>query len=192
MGEVSISTNLLVVVVGLFLLAILMLLVYILRFRRNQAVSTDGKAAEPFRRPLIGVLIIFFIIATFISTVYLSQNVEDEPVEEVSVSNTYRMELEISTQATVLSSDEARVQFNAIPKVNDIPWGNGNVVSGEPWEFDIFWTVKGEKDFAQIELDLDAQNKGGFIRTIPRGNYQIKVEMVFQGVTYLESKNFSI
>lgn len=194
MGEITIGAEILAGIVGIFLLLILGLLVYIVRHKRNlsELAEPEAVAASPLSRPIIGVGIIVFIILGFASTLALSQRVQDTQVEEISVSNSYKIELDVSTQATIVSSEEARVDFKVIPMVDEVPWGTGTTIDSSLQKFDVFWTVKGPKNFSQIELGLNAQQKGGFVRTIPRGDYEIKVEMVLEGVTYIQTELFSI
>jgi amino acid transporter len=159
-----------VVIVGLLITIIVIL------FRQNQYL----------KRPKFGFLgkplyMIILVVVT-VSSVYFINTRTTDPTDitanvEVTINFNYQV---ISTNKNTVS-----VRLNAIPIVNKIEWGKLD----EP--VTLYWNINGPKNYTFIEYDLTQTNKGGIIKDIEKGDYQVDLLMIYKGKSYNITKKIS-
>lgn len=180
------STTLLIAVTVIFLLITGGLLIVVVR---QKSQLKELKHPEQPKTGFMGKQIIpLFIAAMMIGGFGITYSVSNR-TQTIPVSSEQEVSVSILTNHSSLNSGESAVEFSVVPYLDGIAWGGD---TAGVYAFDVFWTVKGPKVFSQIELTLDSENNGGFTRTLPKGEYEVKVEMVFNGVTFKESKSVEI
>jgi len=68
------------------------------------------------------------------------------------------------------------VSFMAIPRINNIVWFDKS--------YKITWYIEGEVSLEKVERDRTSENPSYFVTNLPRGRYDIKVQV--------ESENFNL
>lgn len=118
-------------------------------------------------KPLYSVVALLVLVGGFGFTVIGNQNTPS--VDDVSATNQIRATVDY--EVIEVQGNSYLVRFNAIPYVNNQPWGI------QDQEFDIFWELTGPSSFSNVELALSANSNGGFTMQVPGGSYQIKLDV---------------
>lgn len=181
------NSVILVGAIAIFLLVVIVLLVMVIKQRRQlQQMEAQNQQRTGFLgKPLASVAIVAMMAGGFGLTYFASQPANMQ--EPIDISANQAIEFQIITDIEVINSRESNVEFKLVPLVDGVQWGGNNRNL-----FDVFWTIKGPKNFSEIELELSKSRQGGFVRTLPRGKYIVNVEVIYNEITFNAEKGINV
>jgi hypothetical protein len=176
------GTLIAIVVINIFLFAALVAFI----FFQNRKITRLEEAVRPkygfLGKPLLSTLAIMLMVGGFGVTYFVSKNIPD-----YSVGDEYKVTLEIKTDEISRKDEIAKVKFQVVPTVNGYEWGANDINI-----FDVFWSVNGPKDFSEFESGLHLNFLGGFIKDLPIGTYEIRVDVVYEGFTWTTQRTLQL
>lgn len=165
--ENFISQNLpLLVVATVTIVSLIVLVIYQANKIKEMARPRYGFLGKP-----LGVVLAFGLLAGGFGLITF---VNQQPTE-IRISNA-NFVLEMNVIATQLGRDQYR--FNLIPVVDSVDWG----VDG--YKFTVYWSITNvptQITKTQVETDLDASFRGGFITNLERGLNIVKATIFIEG-----------
>lgn len=168
------STLIAVVVVNIVIFGLL--IAYILF--QSRKINRLEEAAKPrygfLGKPLFSLIALSLMIGSFSLTYVISKGTPD-----YSVGDETKVKLEIKAEIIEQIDGYTTARFQVVPTVEDLQWGGT-----DRNKFDAFWSVKGEENFSEIESDISLASPGGFQRTLPSGIYEVRVDVIFKGLTW--------
>jgi amino acid transporter len=177
LNSMNLSGNALLISVFVGVVIVISLVtVIVVLFRQNQYL----------KRPKFGFLgkplyMIILVVVT-VSTVYFINTRTTGPTD---ITANVEVSLNFASQIISTNKNTVSVRLNAIPIINKIEWGKLD----EP--VTMYWNINGPKNYTFIEYDLTQTNKGGIIKDIEKGDYQIDLLMIYKGKSYNTSKKIS-
>jgi hypothetical protein len=176
-NSMNLSGNALLISIFVGVVVILSLItVVVILFRQNQYL----------KRPKFGFLgkplyMIVLVVVT-VSSIYFVNTRTTNPTDI-----TANIEVAIDFNSQVISSNinTVSVKLSSLPKINNVAWGKLE----EP--ITLYWNIKGPKNYTFIEYELTPTNRGGIIKDIEKGEYQIDLLMIYKGKSYNTTKKIS-
>ncbi len=171
--KLLLSTSTVVLIITVVLVVVGALVVFMIY--QNQQILKLKEEVRPkygfLGKPILPVLIAAFLVGSFSLTYYVQQNNQN-----ISVGNEAKVELVVKTEVLEVTPDSATVKFSLTPLVDNLEWG---FKPGDSIE--VYWNINGPKVVSEFEVGLNINKKGGFIKTLPRGDYQVTVNTLVLG-----------
>jgi hypothetical protein len=171
-GKLFLTTSTAVFIITVILAVIGGLVIFL--FLQNRQINRLKEAAKPkygfLGKPLLPVLTAALLFGGF-GVTFLAQQGPGTSVNEEA-----KVELKVKTEVLEFTDTQAIVAFSVTPSVDGVEWG---LKPGDT--IDIYWNITGPKNLSEYELGLSINKRGGFTKTLPRGNYKVTVNTVVAG-----------
>jgi len=171
-----------VAVLGLVLIMFLVVLVLNQQKRLNQL----QKPRYGFLgKPLLGLAATTLMAAGLVGGLYLVNQRDLQPLDAKADKN---VTVEVAYQVLLDNRQTRKYQFSAIPKVDNIEYGEGN--NGN---FNLFWSFVGEQVLSSgtqglSEISVNTANPSVVEVELKPGIYTVRVLVVFEGKNYIHSE----
>ncbi len=156
----------------LLMVVVVVLVLYVIHLRsklsnfENPRYGFLGKNIYP----LIGLITLGSVII-FAGFGILSPETED-------IQADIKVDGQISADVTSQTLSEVNVKLSFVPRVSEKAWGE----TGD--KFDIYWDIIGKERFSKVEIQKSATEPSGFLISIPKDSYQVKITVVYKGKAY--------
>jgi len=171
MNQLLFNSDLIIVILAIAGVVVLALIVaLVVQSRRVRDLQEIVRPKYGFLGKPIMAMAIF---GGLLGAVLLTYNATLRPVDNVIVNADKNLVTVVNTRVVTKLQNESLIEFKTLPSVDEVEWG----VSGD--EFDIYWTVTGPVSFRQIELARSRELVSKFSKTLPKGRYEIVLEVFF-------------
>jgi hypothetical protein len=168
--SITINAPILIIVSIILSILIIGLIIYIISlYRKLKTYQTPrygflGKSLYPVLLMIVMVGTIFGINSSFL---------KDTGIIDIKADK--NLELEIKTNVIDEINGNYVINFVAIPTLNSNEWGE------KEDKFDIIWNIDGIESYNQFEVGKSIDDQSGFLLTLPKGDYTVKIIVVHQG-----------
>jgi len=156
--------------VGMIVFVVLLLYIIHLRSRlsnfENPKYGFLGKNLYP--------LISFITLGSVIIFATFGVVAPDTPDSQADI----QVDGKISAQVTSQTLTLVNVDLSFVPHVSGNAWG----APGD--KFDIYWELMGKETYSKYELQKSMTDPSGINISLPKGFYQVKITVVYEGNTY--------
>ena len=171
---ISLNTPLLIVFI-LFILSLLVAIVFLVIKLRKETVYKPkygflGKSLYPV------VTVLLLMLGIVVTGVSMNEN----KIFELRAQK--QIDADIFSYVLNKTEGQTLISFNLTPFIDNKVWGN----SGD--EFDIYWDLKGPKEYNFVELNKTNLNRSGVQAEVAPGKYKIHITVVFEDSVYIFSK----
>ena len=132
----------------------------------------------------IMLIVSILAVVMLLISIYISTNLNIQHINDINAQKDIR--IKISTIVEKTENGYAKVDFLAIPSINNTDWGQNGVDT-----FDMYWSILGSNNYSQIRQSLSSSNNGSFTIDVKEGDYVINIVMVYNDKTYEASKTVS-
>jgi hypothetical protein len=172
---ISLNTPLLILIV-LFVLSLLFAIIFLIRKLRKATIYKPkfgflGKSLYPV------VTVALLVVGLGITGLSMNEN----KIFELKAQK--QIQADIYSNILEQKADFTLIDIKAIPYVDGRFWGN----TGD--KFDIYWDLKGPKEYNFTELRKTNDDRSGIQTEVIPGNYKISITVVFEDSVYIFSKD---
>lgn len=175
-----------IVIAALLILAVVVVALLVALIVQSKRVKDLQEAAKPKYGFLGKPLMAMALLGGLFGAVLLTYNATLRPIDDPIVNADKTLVTTITTNTITQTTGEALVEFKAVPSVDSAEWG----VMGD--KFDIYWSVTGPITFKHIELDRSRDQISRFTKTLPKGNYEITIEVFFADRRFEKKQNLNL
>jgi hypothetical protein len=136
-----------------------------------EIIKPEEKPKKPIYTKPLAVLGAFALIMGSYGIIFYANRV---PATIPSVVAKEDVEIEI----VAVEHDNGDYLLKAIPLVDKKEWGD------EQTQFDIYWTISGDRVTTNIELGKSRNNQSGILKNLAAGAYQVKATIFYEGENY--------
>jgi len=173
--SISLSTPV-IIILAIVLLFILALIIYLsVKLRKATQLQPKygflGKSLYPLVTVvLLGVGIVMAVVA-----------INNDKIFQLKAQK--QLQAEIFTNTLVKNGPEYYIDIKAVPTVEGKIWGK----EGE--KFDIYWSLRGTKDYNFVELGKSNDERSGIQEYVEPGTYKVTVTVIYQEAVYTFTKD---
>jgi hypothetical protein len=171
---ISLNTPLLILIIFFFLSLLVAIIFLIVRLKKEtQYKPTYGFLGKSLYPVVTVALLVVGLVMTGLS-------MNNEKIFELKAHK--QIQAEIFTNILDQKPTETFVDIKTTPMVDEKVWGK----TGD--KFDIYWDLKGPKEYNFVELGVSNEKRSGIQTIILPGTYQISITIVFEDSVYIFSK----
>jgi hypothetical protein len=171
---ISLNTPFLIVIIFFILSLVVAVIFLVVRLRKE----TIYKPKYGFLGKSLYPIVTVALLVVGLVTTGLSMN--EQKIFELKAQK--QIEAEIYTNVLDDKGDSVYIDIKTTPFVDSKVWGN----VGD--EFDIYWDLKGPKEYNFVELKKTNETRSGIQTEIVPGKYKVSITVVFEDSVYIFSK----
>jgi len=170
----------LTIIIGLFVLGLALIIVYISRLEKKAKYYEKPKYGF-LGKPIYPVVVVALLLGS-IAVINLSLpqnkvvNIRAEKVVEANITGTI----------IGVSKEKQIIEFKLEPYVDNSVWGSDTDT------FDILWNVRGKESFDMFEFEKSRVNISSFSKLLPKGEYEVKATVIYDGKSYNFQESLSL